>query len=198
MRDVHAAAARGDPRVGRRRRSQLASTPRGDRRSRAPMSARRRGHRAAHARTASCMPACAAARAWPRGASMWQCTLPSESRPRKCSRAAACAARATICFHVSPSNIAPRVDRAADELARPARRSWPAPSALWPTSLLPMSSSDGRPTALPWAHSSRRIAGTHNRSSVGVAAIVTASASSPAPRPIPSMHDEHDRAARAE
>ena len=28
----------------------------------------------------------------------------------------------------------------------------PAPSALWPTSLLPMSSSDGRPTATPCAH----------------------------------------------
>lgn len=27
----------------------------------------------------------------------------------------------------------------------------PAPSALWPTSLLPMSSSVGRPTAEPWA-----------------------------------------------
>ena len=27
----------------------------------------------------------------------------------------------------------------------------PLPSALWPTSELPMSSSDGRPTALPWA-----------------------------------------------
>ena len=28
---------------------------------------------------------------------------------------------------------------------------WPEPSALWPTSLLPMSASDGRPTAVPCA-----------------------------------------------
>src|SRR5262245_58001278 len=49
-----------------------------------------------------------------------------------------------------------------------------------------MSSSLGRPTALPCARSSQRKPGRHSRSSVGVAAIATASASSPAPRPTPS------------
>src|SRR3569623_360311 len=50
-----------------------------------------------------------------------------------------------------------------------------------------MSSSVGRPTALPCAHSSARTPGPHSRSLVGVAAIDTASASSPAPRPMPSI-----------
>src|SRR5690348_6141070 len=50
-----------------------------------------------------------------------------------------------------------------------------------------MSSSLGRPTALPCARSSQRTPGAHSRSSVGVWAILTASASSPAPRPMPSI-----------
>src|SRR3954471_7523733 len=50
-----------------------------------------------------------------------------------------------------------------------------------------MSSSLGSPTALPCARSSQRTPGTHSRSSVGVDAIETASASSPAPRPTPSI-----------
>src|SRR5690606_15112610 len=57
---------------------------------------------------------------------------------------------------------------------------------LWPTSLLPMSASDGSPTAVPWARRVQRAPGAHIESSAGVAASLTASASSPAPTPTPS------------
>ena len=56
-------------------------------------------------------------------------------------------------FHAAPSNIFPEVMASETSLA-PWAQTRPAPIALWPTSELPMSASDGRPTAVPWAFSS--------------------------------------------
>ena len=98
-------------------------------------------------------------------------TLPSLCRPSRCSvpsRPAEIAA-----FHTGDSNIAPLAMAAFTSLA-PWAKIRPAPSALWPTSLLPMSSSLGRPTAGPCAASSVYNSPAYKRSSVGVFASVTA------------------------
>ena len=50
----------------------------------------------------------------------------------------------------------------------------PAPMALCPTSLLPISSSVGSPTAVPWAASCVDKSEASNASKVGVDACVTA------------------------
>ncbi len=75
-------------------------------------------------------------------------------------------------------------------LGSPTRAPWsntrPAPSALWPTSLLPMSSSDGSPTAGPWAASSVYNSPSVMRSSAGVSASVTALLGAGGATPTPS------------
>src|SRR5436190_15725793 len=63
----------------------------------------------------------------------------------------------------------------------------PAPSALCPTSLLPMSASLGIPTPRPCALSCRYDGSARNRSSTGVRASATASPASPLPIPTPSI-----------
>jgi hypothetical protein len=84
--------------------------------------------------------------------SMWLCTLPSENRPMKWITPRPALAPATICCHASPAQMAPSAMALATSAA-PWAYTWPAPMALWPTSELPMSSSDGMPTAVPWARS---------------------------------------------
>lgn len=83
---------------------------------------------------------------------MWLCTLPSENRPMKWSTPAfpfaPALAPATICCQASPCQIAPSAMALATSAA-PCAYTWPAPMALWPTSELPMSSSEGMPTAVP-------------------------------------------------
>ena len=81
---------------------------------------------------------------------MCEWTLPSENRPMKCSVPAPPAQPPATVFHASDANILPLSMAAVTSLA-PCAKIWPAPSALCPTSLLPMSSSDGRPTAVPCA-----------------------------------------------
>ena len=90
-----------------------------------------------------------------------------------------------ICFQVSPSNMAP-LAIARSTSAAPCSYTRPQPSALWPTSLLPMSESLGRPTAVPWARRVVLAPGTQSESRVGVAASLTASDSPPSPTPTPS------------
>ena len=68
----------------------------------------------------------------------------------------------------------------------PCSNTRPAPSALWPTSLLPMSSLDGRPTAGPWAASSVYNSPEVSRSRVGVSASVTAFDAPAGATPTPS------------
>jgi hypothetical protein len=60
--------------------------------------------------------------------------------------------RSTIDLQDAPSKIRPEAMAPLTSLA-PCAKTRPAPSALWPTSELPMSSSEGNPTALPWARS---------------------------------------------
>jgi hypothetical protein len=74
------------------------------------------------------------------------------------------------CWNSDPSFSARSTSRA------PWSMSWPAPRALWPTSLLPMSSQVGSPTAGPWAFTVRHRDGpTARRASTwGVAAACVA------------------------
>jgi hypothetical protein len=78
-------------------------------------------------------------------------------------------APATICCQASPCQIAPSAIALATSAA-PCAYTWPAPMALWPTSELPMSSSDGMPTAVPWARSTMLGYWANRRSSVGLRA----------------------------
>ena len=59
--------------------------------------------------------------------------------------------------------------------------------ALWPTSLFPMSSSEGMPTARPWALSVVKTEFCFSQSRCGVDAWATMSPRSPWPIPTPSM-----------
>ena len=153
-RDRHAAAAAR--RCARRSRAVLISS----RRSRAldvlerGGLAARRGRRAARGCARAGRPLRGAAGAWPSGDRCGECTLPSESRPMKCSVRRAALHVATISLaRRRAANIAPLVIASVTSAA-PCVKMRPAPSALWPTSVLPMSASDGMPTAVPCALSS--------------------------------------------
>ena len=95
----------------------------------------------------------------------------------KCSGSPELFTLATASFQVAPSNIAPVAIAPLTSFA-PCSNTRPAPSALWPTSLLPMSPSVGMPTALPWATSSALGVFAARWSRVGVRASQTASDSS--------------------
>ena len=113
--------------------------------------------------------------------STWLCTLPSDSRPSRCRPG-----RFTASRHAWPSKMRPEAMAAPTSLA-PWSKTRPPPRALWPTSLLPMSPQSGRPTAGPWACSSRQGWASIRRSRVGVRAVKTASPWSRRPQPTPSM-----------
>mmetsp|Transcript_23265 Transcript_23265/g.59442 ORF Transcript_23265/g.59442 Transcript_23265/m.59442 type:complete len:273 (-) Transcript_23265:27-845(-) len=101
-----------------------------------------------------------------------ECTPPSDSSPMKCTVWSANAG--AMCFHPAPSNILP-VSRAMSTRRAPWSTTWPAPRALCPTSELPMSASEGRPTARPWALTVRKRPGTaRSLSTTGVLATCTA------------------------
>jgi|GEM_PF-5193256 len=117
--------------------------------------------------------------------SMCECTLPSESRPRKWRVPRRSITRSVSVFQVAPSNSAPLSTASCTSLA-PCENTCPEPMALWPTSELPMSPSLGMPTAEPCALSC--VAGPClSWSRCGVAAAATMSPASPPPMPTPSM-----------
>ena len=98
---------------------------------------------------------------------MWLCTLPSESSPMRWkveerSRTRSVSDCQTEAF--SPSKSVPSAIARATSLA-PWSKIRPAPRALCPTSLLPMSPSEGMPTARPCARSERDGAEAASRSS---------------------------------
>mmetsp|Transcript_36585 Transcript_36585/g.92489 ORF Transcript_36585/g.92489 Transcript_36585/m.92489 type:complete len:216 (+) Transcript_36585:1210-1857(+) len=77
-----------------------------------------------------------------------ECTPPLESKPMKWT---VLASKAEL-MYFQPSSLKIEPSSSAMSTSRaPCAISWPEPSALWPTSLLPMSSSVGRPTAVPCA-----------------------------------------------
>ena len=118
---------------------------------------------------------------------MCECTLPSENRPMKCSVSPLpCAAGDRPRARPAPATArrwrSPRLTSFA-----PCAKTRPAPKALWPTSLLPMSSSLGMPTAVPCARRrGRRVARPSARRASGVRAVLTASPSSRGEMPTPS------------
>ena len=118
--------------------------------------------------------------------SMCECTLPSENRPRKCSVEPFAFTLSISDFQVSPSYILPLSIDWETSFA-PCAKTCPAPSALCPTSELPISSSLGRPTAVPCAFSFTIGYFAISMSSVGVFAAATAFASLAGARPTPSM-----------
>ncbi len=77
------------------------------------------------------------------------------------------AARRAISFHAAPSKSR-FVSMASLTRRAPCAKTRPAPSALWPTSELPISSSDGWPTAVPCALSCVYSGSSSSASSVGV------------------------------
>ena len=105
---------------------------------------------------------------------MWLWTLPSENSPRKCSVERLATALAITSVQPRPVNISPLLIAACTSLA-PWSKTRPAPKALWPTSELPMSASEGMPTAVPCAAS--RVHGHEaiSPSSTGFFAAATAS-----------------------
>ena len=114
----------------------------------------------------------------------------------KCSGVAVLdAARATSALPGRRPRTARRVAIARSTSFAPWSKMRPAPSALWPTSLLPMSSSLGMPTAVPCARSAvhRRLLATAGRGRRArepdrVALVVRADAD--------AVHHAHDHRAR--
>mmetsp|Transcript_12195 Transcript_12195/g.36590 ORF Transcript_12195/g.36590 Transcript_12195/m.36590 type:complete len:233 (+) Transcript_12195:2170-2868(+) len=90
-------------------------------------------------------------------------------------------------LHPSPSKISPDCTALSTSLA-PWSMIWPAPSALCPTSLLPISSSVGSPTAVPCAFTVHHLSGAPSRSlsMVGVSAWLIALSSATGASPQPS------------
>ena len=87
--------------------------------------------------------------------SMWECTFPSENSPRKCRVEPFFFTFSIRFVHVSEWNILP-VSMELDTSFAPCAKTCPEPKALCPTSELPISSSEGSPTAVPWAFRVRR------------------------------------------
>ena len=112
-------------------------------------------------------------------------TLPSEKRPMKWSVELCSFTLAISFFQVSPAKSFFDSTASSTSFA-PCEKTRPQPMALCPTSLLPMSASEGIPTAVPCAL--RRVVGhsLSRRSSTGVWALSTASPSVYLPKPTPS------------
>ena len=81
-------------------------------------------------------------------------------------RAAATPRGRRSALQAGPSKMAPDAMASLTSLA-PCAKTRPAPRALWPTSELPMSSSLGRPTAVPWALSVVKSGSANSSSSTG-------------------------------
>jgi len=118
--------------------------------------------------------------------SICEWTLPSERSPIKWIVALPAAGFDIRRFHISVLNIEPDFMAPFTSLA-PCSNTRPAPMALWPTSELPISSSDGSPTAVPCAFSFVNIQTLIRWSRRGVLAWKRASPSSPLPSPTPSI-----------
>jgi hypothetical protein len=104
---------------------------------------------------------------------MCECTLPSENSPRKCNVEECCFTLLMISFQPSRRNSSP-FSIASETSAAPCVYTWPEPMALCPTSELPMSASEGMPTAVPWALSTMFGYLAKSLSSVGLRAAAMA------------------------